>query len=135
MSRRLDSVDNKVKLWLADYGWIITLVLTVGTLALGWLANFLDQKGLVVVTSASLGGLAHELVQSKGTIVLPTDRDDGIYLGSAFGLVLGATAGVVALQAGQPSAASAFLAGLALKGVSEAAAGTKTSQKTSSKNS
>jgi hypothetical protein len=105
----------------------------VGAVVLGTFASYWNEKSLVVVTSASLGGLVHELVQSKGAIVLPTDREDGIYLGSAFGLVLGATAGVVALQTGQPSAASSFLTGLALKGVSEAVTGRKGPSKTHSK--
>ena len=121
----MTSVDNTVKIAISQYGWIVTVAMIVGAVTLGALANYWNEKSLVVVTSASLGGLVHELVQSKGSIVLPSDREDGIYLGSVFGLLLGATAGVIALQTGQPSAASSFLTGLALKGVSEAAAGKK----------
>ena len=84
-----------------------------------------------------LGGLVHEFVQSGGKIVFFQQHRDGLYLGSLAGVILGAVAGILMIRghliAGAPSDAplgsitqlsyESFFAGLALKGVSEAAAG------------
>jgi hypothetical protein len=102
-------------------GWVIWLAVSVG----------------------GLGGLVHELAQSGGKILFFERKLDGIYIGSVAGVVLGAVAGLLAIQsfithpaAQQGTAANAaaqpdplqlifevFLAGLALKGVTEAAGG------------
>ena len=81
-----------------------------------------------------LGGLAHEFVQSGGQILFVARKEDGIYLGSIAGVVLGAVAGILAVRglAADPSTLKSgvlslifevFMAGLALKGVAEAAGG------------
>lgn len=103
-----------------------------------------------VIASGALGGLIHELAQSGGKIFFWQKRDDGIDIGSLAGMVLGSVAGVIALQgylpppelciedtnnsaqettckSSAPKAANSgllieiFLAGLALKGISQAA--------------
>jgi hypothetical protein len=96
----------------ARNGWVLALALSVG----------------------GLGGLVHELAQSRGKILFFARQDDGIYLGAIAGVVLGAVAGVLAvrgflLDTGLTSESTVkvtyevFLAGLALKGVVEAAGG------------
>ncbi|MGA2105970.1 MAG: hypothetical protein ABSG06_11360 [Methanoregula sp.] len=84
---------------------------------------------LVVVCVGAVGGLSHELVQSQGKYMLPdTDTSGNFCLGGLVGMVEGAIAGVLLMQGQQGNPAysqsiliSAFLAGLALKGVSDAA--------------
>jgi len=84
----------------------------------------------------ALGGLAHEIAQSGGKIAFFQRYQDGFYLGSVAGMVLGAVAGLLVvrgLDAGLAGSGAttttqlaydAFIAGLALKGVTEAAGGT-----------
>lgn len=104
------------------------------------------------IASGALGGLIHEIAQSGGKIFFLQKRDDGLNLGSLAGMALGSVAGIIVLQGylAPPTACPAklseaakieacqavekqqkantslliemFLAGLALKGVSQAAA-------------
>lgn len=81
----------------------------------------------------ALGGLAHEIAQSGGKILFFERRADGFYIGSLAGIVLGAVAGILSARLlftdPHPTMSAAqltyetFLAGLALKGVVEAAGG------------
>src|SRR5262245_5884729 len=91
----------------------------------------------LAVSVGALGGLAHEIVQSGGKIMFFQRREDGVYLGSIAGMALGTVAGVLVVRSHLPAvtgvdatpalmtelAYEIFLAGLALKGVSEAAGG------------
>ena len=98
----------------------------------------------LAVAVGGLGGVAHEFVQSRGKILFFKRAEDGIYLGTIAGVVLGAVAGLLAVQgilihSAPPAGAqtplpvpptdaiqliyTSFLAGLALKGVAEAAGG------------
>jgi len=88
---------------------------------------FLNDWLIPAISVGALGGLAHELVQSQGKYMLPASDDKGNYcLGGLVGLVEGGIAGVILLQGQTTPIAnpmslliSAFLAGLALKGVSD----------------
>ncbi len=82
----------------------------------------------IVIAMGALGGVVHEVAQSKGTIVFPRpDLNGDYYLGALYGLVAGGIAGLILAQ-GVPASASAttqlvseaFFAGLGLKGFSEA---------------
>ena len=88
----------------------------------------------LAVAVGGLGGLAHEIAQSRGTILVAQRRADGIYLGTIAGIMLGAVAGLLAVKAllitppiPSPTAMQliyeSFIAGLALKGITEAAGG------------
>lgn len=76
----------------------------------------------------------HEFAQSKGKIVFFEKHEDGLHLGSLAGVFLGVVAGLLAIRGyviDSPTGASitqlgyeAFLAGLGLKGIAEAAGGT-----------
>jgi len=88
----------------------------------------------LAVVVGGLGGLAHEIAQSRGTILVAQRRADGIYLGTIAGIMLGAVAGLLAVKAllitpptPPPTVMQliyeSFIAGLALKGVTEAAGG------------
>lgn len=105
---------------------IILAKLSVSHTWLLWLA----------ASTGALGGLAHEIAQSGGKIAFFQRYQDGFYLGSVAGMVLGAVAGLLVARglvsglAGAPVtttpiqlAYDGFIAGLALKGVTEAAGG------------
>lgn len=95
---------------------------------------------VLAMALGGLGGLFHEIFQSGGKICVFKRFEDGIYLGSAAGMLLGAAAGGLfaghllstapAAEAGVGQAAAiayeAFLAGLGLKGIAEAASGAPT---------
>ncbi len=88
----------------------------------------LELKIDIAMLAGALGGIGHEFAQSGGTIAFYKIKDDGLYLGSSAGLVLGLIAGLlfVSVNSNQPSDIILFqslLAGLALKGVSEAVGG------------
>jgi len=91
----------------------------------------------LALSLGALGGLIHELAQSYGTVFFFKKYEDGLYLGTLSSMVLGGVAGALVVQ-GQlmlppgadpvaPTAVAyaAFLAGLALKGVTEAATGSE----------
>lgn len=92
----------------------------------------------LAVAVGGLGGLAHEVAQSGGKILFFERRLDGFYIGSLGGVILGAVAGLLAARgfvvnpstvatAAQPGPIplifEIFFAGLALKGITEAAGG------------
>jgi hypothetical protein len=84
---------------------------------------------LSAIFVGALGGVVHEIAQSNGRLMFPQTTSDGVYLGGLFGLLAGGIAGLILVQGvsglASPSLLSeAFLAGLSLKGFSEAVAGT-----------
>jgi hypothetical protein len=93
----------------------------------------------LALSVGGLGGLTHEIAQSRGKILFFQRAQDGIYLGSIAGIVLGAVAGILVvrgyLTGGGPApnftqeSYEIFTAGLALKGVVEAAGGNAVPQK------
>src|SRR2546425_7537453 len=118
---------------LERYSLIGTLVLLAG---LSVLAGVSAQQHWVLwlaVSVGGLGGLVHELAQSGGKILFFQKAADGLYLGSVAGMVLGSVAGLLVVR-GHLTGGTAdenmvqlayevFTAGLALKGVVEAAGG------------
>lgn len=87
----------------------------------------------LAVSGGALGGWAHELAQSGGKILYPKSMSDGFYLGGLSGVVLGAVAGILVVRGHLTGGTSdinmvqlsyeVFMAGLALKGITEAASG------------
>ncbi|MDP3779277.1 MAG: hypothetical protein Q8R30_04520 [bacterium] len=113
---------------------IITTIVLVPFLAIlaGVSAHY--QWWLVLAASmGGLGGIAHEIAQSGGKILFFQRNKDGVYLGSAAGIVLGAVAGILIIRGYLPADAplvsatqlsyEIFLAGLGFKGMAEAATG------------
>ena len=102
---------------------------------LAWLSAHYDWWLWLAVSVGALGGLAHEIAQSGGMILFFQKNQDGMYLGSLAGMVLGAVAGILVIRGHLIASASGaavsvstvqleyeiFFAGLALKGVTEAA--------------
>ena len=115
---------------------VATAVLGLAALAIAYEAYGSESQIALAASVGALGGLAHEIAQSKGKLLFVRVADDGIYLGAIAGMLLGAIAGLLAAKAIVlgPSAATAdahhvkmqliydcFFGGLALKGILEAA--------------
>lgn len=105
-----------------------TLAMLVATF--GAAVVFRGNVLVVGISAAAIGGFFHEIVQSGGSVAYPQPKEDGVYLGSVSGLAFGAIAGLLAAQGLGPNAlvsipfvSQMFFAGLALKGVAEAAGG------------
>ncbi len=129
MSSAPEDVQNLVLKWGGNlWQTILTLVMLLATLAVAII--FRTNVLVVAVSVAAIGGFVHEIVQSGGSVAYPQSKADGLYLGSISGLIFGAIAGLLAVQAIDPNApvgisfvSQMFFAGLALKGVAEAAGG------------
>jgi len=122
-----DAWNNEQK-----YSVLANIVLLIGLVAaLNWATNH-GSLWWIAVSAGGLGGLVHELAQSKGKMLFIKKYDDGVYLGSISGIILGIVAGILLLQNQITSDQTietaklakatfdAFIAGLALKGVVEA---------------
>jgi archaellum component FlaF (FlaF/FlaG flagellin family) len=88
----------------------------------------------VAILAGAIGGLGHEFVQSGGTITFFKVKEDGVYLGSMAGIVIGAMAGLLFIRSFTPPVdvnillVESLLAGLGFKGVAEAVGGQITPQ-------
>jgi hypothetical protein len=116
---------------------IATLLLVVFLGVLAWASAHYNWLLWLAASVGGLGGLAHEIAQSGGKIMFFQRQKDGIYLGSLAGMVLGAVAGILVIRGHLIASGSGttlevskiqltyeiFIAGLALKGVTEAAGG------------
>lgn len=115
--------------------WSIIITVLVGV-GLAILASVSAERNWLIwlaVSVGGLGGLVHEIAQSGGKILFFERKLDGFYLGGLAGVVLGAAAGLLAIRGFlvDPNVQvnefeliyEAFLAGMALKGVTEAAGG------------
>ena len=105
-------------------GTIIAIIVLILFLVWGLQSqNFL----LAAICIGAMGGLVHEIAQSGGRYMLPHMDGTNFVLGGLMGVVDGAIAGLLLVQ-GQVMPisnatmfyATAFLAGLALKGVNDA---------------
>ena len=108
-----------------DYHYTVAAI--IGIFILIGIGAYYQIVILVVVCVGAVGGLAHEIVQSQGKYMLPsTDSTGNFCLGGLVGLVEGGIAGVLLIQGQQGNPVfsqsiliSAFVAGLALKGVAD----------------
>lgn len=117
--------------------WISLITTSVVFVALVIVAVIGYQRHMLLLLAASVGGvggLVHEIAQSRGMILFFEKRADGLYLGSIAGAMMGAVAGLLVVRgllAGHGGEVlnftditfDVFMAGLALKGVVEAAGG------------
>jgi len=108
-------------------GYYATAGAIIGIIIICCLSIFVwPVPAIAIICIGAFGGLAHELVQSQGKYMLPAQDGENYCLGGLMGLIEGAIAGVLLIQGqtGTPALSqtlliSAFLAGLALKGVSD----------------
>jgi len=120
---------------MEKYSIVATVLLVVAMALLAWASARFGWTLWLAVSVGALGGLAHEIAQSGGKVAFFHRYEDGFYLGSVAGLILGAVAGLLVVRGlvlGNPLpptitpaqiAYDVFTAGLALKGVTEAAGG------------
>jgi len=65
-----------------------SLIAIALTIAFAVLSYYLQYVFLTAVLAGAIGGLMHEIVQSKGTYMLPNTDDKGNFcLGGLFGLI------------------------------------------------
>lgn len=117
----------------ADYISILIAVLLAVLLAMAAWRSYDHNIFILAGSMGGLGGLLHEFVQSGGKFMVVQKKSDGIYLGTLAGALLGIIAGILMTRGYLTIATDktnfaeityeAFVAGLALKGVVEAAAG------------
>ena len=129
---------------MANGDWTrMQIVSLVGTVVLTMVAIFFsvisirsEDYFVLAISMGAVGGLVHEFAQSGGKILFFKKADDGVYLGSISGMILGAVAGILVIKgqlvvlenpamdfSAYELATDVFFAGLGLKGVSEAATG------------
>jgi hypothetical protein len=110
---------------------VVTCALALICIAAAWIGYAARAPFAMAVAVGCIGGLVHELFQSGGTVLFFVRREDGLYLGSLAGILLGGVSGLLsahgvvtadAVQL-QGVAYDAFFAGVGLKGLAEAAAG------------
>ena len=111
---------------------IITAILAVALIVVATISAYRDWVIGLAACVGGLGGLIHEIAQSGGKILFFERKADGFYLGSLAGMVLGAVAGLLAVRGlitgstPHPTVDLVYdslLAGMALKGITEAAGG------------
>ena len=116
---------------------IVTVSMGIALAILAWASSHYQWLLWLAASVGALGGLVHEIAQSGGKILFFQTRQDGMYLGSLAGMVLGAVAGLLVVRGHLASGVAGavapanyvqltyeiFIAGLALKGVTEAAGG------------
>lgn len=113
---------------------VVTVGLAVALVILAYISA--GQRWWIGIAAAvgALGGLIHEMAQSGGKILFFERKADGFYLGAIAGGVLGAVAGLMTIRGllvdgGIPTGGAtslvyeALIAGIALKGVTEAVGG------------
>ena len=113
-----------------NFQFWITVLMVIASMVLLLIGYYAGNIPTVALSAAALGGFLHEIIQSGGSVAFPKSYADGFYLGSVYGLLLGIVAGMLFLEATPTGlkvdavfVSQVFFAGLALKGVSEAAGG------------
>jgi hypothetical protein len=129
---------NKTHLtWWEKVSLAVTGVTFVVLCILAWASSHNNWLLWLAVSIGGLGGLVHEVAQSGGKIAFFEKYEDGLYLGALAGVALGAVAGILVIRGHLIARTSGtelsvsmtqlayevFTAGLALKGVVEAAGG------------
>ena len=74
---------------------ITTIMAGITLVLLGIFYYWLQDPIGVTLSAGAFGGFLHEFVQSKGRILFIERKDDGLYLGSISGLILGLVAGIL----------------------------------------
>jgi hypothetical protein len=112
---------------------IATGVIGVVLAFVAWFSYHYQWLFVLAFSVGGIGGLVHDVAQSRGKILFFERHSDGLYLGTIAGVFLGAVAGILVIRGylTEDTATTnatfikmsyeAFLAGLALKGVAEAA--------------
>ena len=122
---------------MATVSIIVTMGMGIALAILAWASSRHEWLLWLAASVGALGGLVHEIAQSGGKILFFQTHEDGMYLGSLAGMVLGAVAGLLVIRGQLGSGAAGavapanyaqltyeiFISGLALKGITEAAGG------------
>jgi hypothetical protein len=115
---------------------IATGVLALVTVAMAWIGFAFHSAFVMAFFLGCVGGLMHELFQSGGKVLFFEKKEDGLYLGALAGMLLGGVSGLLSARSVDSAnvlqfnalAYDAFLAGMGMKGLAEAAAGSAVSK-------
>src|SRR5205809_3375691 len=77
---------------------VTTLAMILFLSLLAWLSSRNDWVLWLAASVGALGGLVHEIAQSGGKIMFFHKYEDGMYLGSIAGAILGAVAGLLVIR-------------------------------------
>src|SRR5712691_8085569 len=77
---------------------ITTAALFVILAVVAWLSSRNQWLLALAFSVGGLGGLVHEIAQSRGRILFFKRQSDGLYLGSIAGIILGAVAGILVIR-------------------------------------
>jgi hypothetical protein len=112
---------------------VATVIIGVALAFTAWFSYHKQWLLVMAFSVGGLGGFVHDIAQSRGKLLFFERHSDGLYLGTIAGVFLGAVAGILVIRGyltGDTTTTNAtfvnmsyeaFLAGLALKGVAEAA--------------
>ena len=127
----LASADKEKKAFGKISQTVMATVVIAFLIILGIAGSLTSSFLLLSIVAGCVGGLIHDLIQNKAVILYPSTTSEGVYLGWILGIILGGAAGFLAYASGvvsttfDPKLLSApFAAGIALKGVIDAAANT-----------
>jgi len=130
----VESLDKTKKAFGAVTQTVMAVVVVVILFILGLAGSLTESVLLLSVVVGCVGGLIHDLIQNKAVILYPSTSEEGVYIGWILGVILGGAAGFIAYSSGVVSTtfdpkllAAPFTAGIALKGVVDAAANTSAS--------
>ena len=130
----VESTDKDKKAFGTVTQTVMAVVVVVILFILGLAGSLTESVLLLSVVVGCVGGLIHDLIQNKAIILYPSTTDEGVYIGWILGVILGGAAGFIAYSSGVVSTtfdpkllAAPFTAGIALKGVVDAAANTSAS--------
>ncbi len=130
----LDSADKAKTAFGVVTQSAMAAVVIAFIVILGLAGSLTKSFLLLSIVVGAVGGLIHDLIQNKAVILYPSTTDEGVYLGWILGIILGGAAGFIAYASGVVSTtfdpkllAAPFTAGIALKGIVDAAANTSAS--------
>lgn len=111
--------------WIQFWITVGVVLASIGILVIAYFST--PPNALILaIFAGGVGGIVHEFAQSGGRVAFPDLKEDGIYLGALSGLFLGMAAAFILFDPAQPSyiiLTQSLLAGLGLKGVTEAVGG------------
>ena len=108
-------------------GWLAVIIIAI-LIILGVAGGLAKSVLLLAIVVGCVGGLIHDLIQNKAILLKPKTTAEGIYIGWILGIILGGAAGFIAIASGVASTTfevqsllAPFTAGIALKGITDAA--------------
>jgi hypothetical protein len=81
--------------WAASLGTLIFFIIFI---VVGSIFTYYPNPLIAAISFGIVGGIAHEIAQSGGRVIVPTPEPNGIQLGTLVGAALGVVAGILSLH-------------------------------------